>query len=241
MDDQPFERAEVSTAHPAVRTLDHLQVGDLVSHPWFDHPATPEAARRRSLYQAEAARGRAAEASGGDYLAFLRASELTLEVRALDAADVARVHELSQRTNQLNFTGAKFSRAEVEAMAAPDPRHARLTLRCADAWGDYGLIGFADLDLASGELAGFFMSCRVQRKRVENAAFAHLAGRLAARGHARFAVRFRATERNGASVRLLEELGFTHAGEGWTRPLEAPFKDHDIVRLAPHDAAARAA
>ena len=241
VDDQPFERAEVCAAHPAVRTLDHLQVGDLVSHPWFDHPSTPEAARRRSLYQAEAARGRAAEASGGDYLAFLRASELTLEVRALDAADVARVHELSQRTNQLNFTGAKFSRAEVEAMAAPDPRHARLTLRCADAWGDYGLIGFADLDLASGELASFFMSCRVQRKRVENAAFAHLAGRLAARGHARFAVRFRATERNGASVRLLEELGFARAGEGWTRSLEAPFADAGVVRLAPPDATARAA
>ena len=232
IDDQPFERAEVCAAYPQVRTLDHLRVADLASHPWFDHPATPEAARRRSLYQAEAARGSAAAASGSDYLAFLRASRLALDVRPLDAADVTRVHELSQRTNQLNFTGAKFTRPEVEAMAAHDPRHARLTLRCADAWGDYGLIGFADLDLAAGELAGFFMSCRVQRKRVEHAAFAHLAGLLAARGHAAFAVRFRATERNGASVRLLEELGFARVGEGWTRPLGETFAESDIVELA---------
>ena len=232
IDDQPFERAEVAAAHPAVRTLDHLQVAGLTTHPWFDHPATPEAAKRRSLYQAEAARGRAAEATGGDYLAFLRASDLVLDARALDASDVTRAHELSQRTNQLNFTGAKFTRPEVEAMAVMDPRHARLTLRCADAWGDYGLIGFADLDLVAGELSSFFMSCRVQRKRVEHAAFAHLAGLLAARGHTQFRVRFRPTERNGASLRLLQELGFAPAGEGWTRPLDQPFPEAGIVRLA---------
>ncbi len=240
IDDQPFERAEVSAAHPRVRTLAHTEVGALAQHAWFDHPATPEAARRRSLYQAEAARGRAAEASGSDYLAFLRASRLVLDVRALDAADVARVHELSQRTNQLNFTGAKFTLAQVEAMASPDPDRTRLTLRCADAWGDYGLMGFAELDLEAGELTAFFMSCRVQRKRVEHAAFAHLAGLLAAAGHAEFVVRFHATERNGASVRLLEELGFTPAGRGWTRPLGRAFAESDIVRLAtpPHAQAA---
>lgn len=232
VDDQPFERAEVASTHPEVRVLDHLQVARLAAHSWFDHPATPEAARRRSLYQAEAERVHAKAASGGDYLGFLRASRLVLDVRALDDADAARVYELSQRTNQLNFTGAKFTQAEVEAMRASDSRHARLTLRCADAWGDYGLIGFADLDLASGALDHFFMSCRVQRKRVEHAAFAHFAGRLAGRGHARFGVRFRATERNGASVRLLEELGFRRAGEGWSRPLAEPFSDADIVRVA---------
>ena len=232
IDDQPFERAEVAAAHPRVRTLAHTAVEDLPGHPWFDHPATPEAARRRSLYQAEAARGRAAEDSGGDYLAFLRASILVLDVRALDAHDATRVHELSQRTNQLNFTGAKFTRGEVEAMLAPDPRRTRLTLRCADAWGDYGLIGFADLDLASGELSHFFMSCRVQRKRVEHAAFAHLAGRLAERGHAAFSVRFRTTERNGASVRLLEDLGFARDGDGWSRPLDRPFAESDVVAIA---------
>ncbi len=232
IDDQPFERAEVSASHPRVRTLAHTEVGALARHPWFDHPATPEAARRRSLYQAEAARGLAAEASGDDYLAFLRASRLVLDVRVLDVADAARVHELSQRTNQLNFTGARFTRPEVEAMAAPDPRYVRLTLRCSDAWGDYGLIGFAELDLGTGELTAFFMSCRVQRKRVEHSAFAHMAGLLAGAGHAEFAVRFHATERNGASVRLLGELGFAPRGQGWTRPLGRPFAESDIVRLA---------
>ena len=240
IDDQPFERAEVAAAHPSVRTLAHTDVARLAMNPWFDHPATPEAARRRSLYQAEAARGQAAQAAGGDYLAFLRASKLVLDVRRLDEADVVRVHELSQRTNQLNFTGAKFTRAEVEALAEADRGHARLTLRCADVWGDYGLIGFADLDLGAGELVAFFMSCRVQRKRVEHAAFAHMAALLAMRGRDTFRVRFAATERNGASLRLIEELGFVREGQGWSHPLDHPFAEADVVRLAV-DAPARAA
>ncbi len=231
IDDQPFERAEVAAGQPQVRTLAHTEVANLLDHPWFDHPATAEAAKRRSLYRAEAERSVAMEIQGGDYLGFLRASNLVLDARPLNRADVVRVHELSQRTNQLNFTGAKFALAEVERMAEPEPGRVRLTLRCADGYGDYGLIGFADLDLHSGALAAFFMSCRVQRKRVEQAAFAHLAALLRAAGRERFQVRFLATERNGAAVRLLEDLGFVRGAEGWSRSLEQDFADSDVVRL----------
>jgi RimJ/RimL family protein N-acetyltransferase len=72
----------------------------------------------------------------------------------------------------------------------------------------------------------------VQRKRVEHAAFAHMAARLAAHGHRRFVVRFRATERNGASARLLEELGFVRDGAVWIRPLDRAFPDSDVVAVA---------
>ncbi len=240
IDDQPFERAEVQAGQPKVRTLAHTDVARLLDHPWFDHPATPESAQRRSLYQAEAHRTVAMQSQGSDYLGFLRASDLALDIRPLTRFDVTRVHELSQRTNQLNFTGAKFALDQVEAMAAPDGRRARLTLRCADRYGEYGLIGFAELDLEAGELTAFFMSCRVQRKRVEHAVFAYLASLLRAAGRDRFRVRFRATERNAASVRLLEDLGFEPSPDGWARESGASFPDSDVVRVvrAPAQAAA---
>ncbi len=83
-------------------------------------------------------------------------------------------------------------------------------------------------------LSDFFMSCRVQRKRVEHAAFALMAERLAARGHQAFQVRFRATQRNKASVDMLADLGFNQGDDEavWTRPLDAHFADADVVRLA---------
>jgi FkbH-like protein len=237
IDDQAFERAEVSTAHPSVRGLPETSIADLVDHPWFDHPITAESAGRRSLYRAEARRKEAA-AGDYDYLGFLRGAELIVSVAPLGPDDVERVFELSQRTNQLNFTGAKLTRDAVLAMLSPDETRRRLTLRCADRFGDYGLIGFADLDLAAGELSAFFMSCRVQRKRVEHAAFTHFADLLRQAGHRAFRVSFRPTARNAAAARLLRELGFRQGdldSEGsapWERPQGRPFEDSDIVRVS---------
>jgi FkbH-like protein len=238
IDDQAFERAEVAAAHPAVRALPETSVEGLADHGWFDHPVTAESAGRRALYKAEAKRSQEAVAADGDYLGFLRSSELVLTIAALGPAEAERVYELSQRTNQLNFTGAKLSRDAVLAMTAPDQAHTRLTLRCADRFGDYGLIGFADLDLDAGELSAFFMSCRVQRKRVEHAAFDYAAHLLRGAGHSVFRVRFRATARNGAAVALLSDLGFHRqepdaSGQSiWQRSLERPFEDADVVRVS---------
>jgi FkbH-like protein len=238
IDDQPFERAETTASHPSLRVLPETAAGELVINPWFDHPVTPESAGRRGLYQAEAKRTAEFKAASGDYLGFLRTSGLRLDITPLGKADAERAFELSQRTNQLNFTGAKFSREAVDAMLTPSAGRARLVLRCADRFGDYGMIGLADLDLDAGELTDFFMSCRVQRKRVENAFFAHAASLLGAAGHAEFKVRFRATARNRAAVEMLTELGFSQGEAGadgyshWRRSLAEPFGDADVVRIA---------
>jgi FkbH-like protein len=231
IDDQPFERAEVQAAHPAVRTLPHTAVGAIAAHPWFDLPVTPESRRRRSLYREEARRSAAYESAGGDYLAFLRASDITLTIAPLEAEDVERVYELSQRTNQLNFNGTRFSRAEVEALMT-DPARTALVLRCTDRFGDYGLIGFATADLAAGRLLDFFMSCRVQRKRVEHAAFAWLAARMAEAGAGEIRAAFTPQPRNGAASALLDELGFgpLEAGER-RRSVTAPIPEADVVRV----------
>lgn len=232
VDDQPFERAEVAAAHPAVRSLSHTEVAGLAAHAWFQHPATAESGRRRALYQAEALRAEALGTAQTDYLAFLRASGMRARLSALGPESVERIYELSQRTNQLNFTGAKFTREEVERRARPAPDRLALVVGCEDRFGDYGVIAFADLNLATGEIEAFFMSCRVQRKRVEHAVFGFMAERLRAAGHAQFRVRHRPTERNGASRALLLDLGFTEATEGlWTRLSDRPFEDADVARV----------
>jgi FkbH-like protein len=241
LDDQPFERGEVTDAHPGVRALPETAVADLLEQPFLQLPATAESAGRRALYQAEAARraaaGPAAETAGGaEYLAFLRRSGIELRIAPLTSADVERVYELSQRTNQLNFTGAKFSRLEAAALARPAPGRACLVLRCGDRFGDYGLIGFAVLDLNRGSVDDFFMSCRVQRKRVEQAAFGHMLTLLADAGHAEARVRFRSTERNGAGARMLAELGFAQEPDGdWLRSTAESIAEADVVRLLLED------
>jgi FkbH-like protein len=236
IDDQPFECAEVTACHPAVRLLAHTEVPSLVRNPWFDLPVTSESRQRRGMYQAEAARTVAFQSAGENYLEFLRGCAIQVSVRSLESADAERVYELSQRTNQLNFRGTKFGRQAVRAMLAPQPGQLYLSVRCTDRFGDYGLIGFVILDLTAGEIVDFFMSCRVQRKRVEHALFAWIAREARAQGHATLCVRHRRSERNGASRAMLTELDFVPDGEGieqtWRRNLAHPFVDADVAVLA---------
>jgi len=238
IDDQPFERAEVESAHPMVRTLPHTAAATLADHPWFDLPVTPESRQRRALYRQEARRGEAFESAGADYGAFLRGSQIKLTVYPLSAADVERVYELSQRTNQLNFTGRKYTREQVQALLTGKTGAMGLVLRCSDRFGDYGLIGFAAVDGSKGLISELFMSCRVQRKRVEQAFMAWLGQDMALRGVKTLRIAYTPTGRNGAAAEMLGELGFMPSGAGgsaaaatWERAASAPIAESDIVTL----------
>jgi FkbH-like protein len=235
IDDQPFERGEVQAAHPSVRTLPHTAVDALADHPWFDLPVTAESRQRRLLYREEAHRAEAFQTAGADYAAFLRDSRIVLRIDPLTPADVERVFELSQRTNQLNFTGCKYAREEVQALLQSRAGAVGLCLRCCDRFGDYGLIGFAVADYAAGLVSELFMSCRVQRKRVEQAFFAALGESMAEQGRPQMRVAYRQTGRNGAALEMLKALGFgapEEAGGVWTRASGAPIAESDIVTVA---------
>jgi FkbH-like protein len=208
----------------------------LLEHPRFDVPVTPESGQRRRMYQTEEQRTVARQDSALDYVSFLRSCDIALTVNRLSPHNLLRMYELSQRTNQLNFSGLRYAQAELEALMAERPEDA-FVLSCADRFGDYGAIGFCVLAKGRPQVESFFMSCRVQRKRVENAFFQRLAAELQARGAERLEVRYKPTAKNGASAQMLAELGFVFEpsgpdGEGlYRRPLDAPFADADVVRL----------
>jgi FkbH-like protein len=236
IDDQPFERGEVAELLPEVTVFSDEDMATLLDHPRFDVPVTAEGGKRRRMYQTEEQRTAARQESPLDYASFLRSCEIALTVSRLSPGNLVRMYELSQRTNQLNFSGLRYTQAELESVMAERPQDA-FVLACADRFGDYGAIGFCVLAEARPQVESFFMSCRVQRKRVENAFFQRLAAELKARGAGRIEVRYRPTAKNGASAQMLAELGFTFEssgpdGEGlYVRPLETPFADADVVRL----------
>lgn len=245
IDDQPFERGEVGEAHPSVTVLTETAVEGLLEREIFDVPVTPESRGRRALYRVEAERAAAAQTAGGDPDAFLRGCNLVLTVERLAAPDVERVYELSQRTNQLNVAATRFERDQVAAMAAgADADELCLTLRCADRFGDYGLIGFMRARPSEGRIVDFFMSCRVQRKRVEAAFFAWLAGAMAQAGARQMTARYTTAARNAPAVEMFEDLGFTltrDADGGWlTRSTDAPFAGSDIVTVSAPDRSTKA-
>jgi FkbH-like protein len=237
VDDQAFERSEVEEAVGCVTTFPATDIQMLPAHALFDGPVTAESAQRRHMYRQEMRRHAAfVDAGSLDYAAFLRASGMRLGLTLITPDLVPRIHDLSQRTNQVNVSGTRYERRAVEDMARAPGSRLPIVMRCEDRFGDYGVVGFVLLDPAAGTVEDYFMSCRVQRKLVENALFSRLAEIAAARGATRLRCRYRRTDRNALSLALLCDLGFrlqeTEIGAGWLERTLEPFPCSDVVQVA---------
>ena len=220
VDDNPFERAEVAAAHPAVEVLDELALSELANHPRLQGAKTPEARQRRQMYQQSVARRQAETAYGSDYRAFLQQSALRVTIRPPAPADHERIAELVQRTNQLNFSGRKYDRSAISAALGDERIH--LVIECADRFGSYGTVGFcmARVEHNGGAarlvIDDFMLSCRVQGKFIEQALIHDLISRMEQRP-AEVRVNFRKTDRNRPAQLVLEEIGFETVADGTYR------------------------
>ena len=218
VDDNPFERSEVAETHPQVEVLPDTAIPSLADHPRLQGSVTPESRARREMYRQAVEREQAEESFGSDYLEFLRSCGIHVTIRPDRPDDVDRIAELVQRTNQLNFSGRKYGRAEIEAILR-DPSRDRHVIIVSDKFGSYGTVGFCLSSLeerADGaELAieDFMLSCRVQGKFIEQALIAELL-RRAGRPVARVRVAFAKTDRNRAAQMVLEDMGFVAGQAG---------------------------
>lgn len=211
VDDSDFELREVGSACPDVRVIRADQYRGLPDLEACRVPVTAEALGRRKMYQVEAARQTVATGFGQDYMAFLRHCEITLNIRPLTEANLDRVHELTQRTNQMNFSGNRYTRELLHGILSTDYLDTYV-LDCEDRFGSYGVIGFSIVDRREPRMTDLMFSCRVQSKRVEHAFLAFLIRTHIADSGKNFHANYRATERNAPSGRVFADLGMREAG-----------------------------
>lgn len=239
IDDNPFERAEVSEALPEVETLPETALPQLQGHARLSGGVTAESRRRRAMYQEAAVREQAA-AQFNDYRKFLAECEIVLEIRPDEASDFERIAELVQRTNQLNFSGRKYDREAISSILA-EPDRDRFVVTARDRFGSYGTVGFclAARDGDTVVIEDFMLSCRVQGKYVEQALFAYLAEYFSTPPHgegapSRMVVNFQPTARNAAALKVLETLEFAplDAG-GFAREILPGELDVDFMTVNP--------
>ncbi|HEY1879938.1 MAG TPA: HAD-IIIC family phosphatase [Caulobacteraceae bacterium] len=236
IDDQAFERGEVAQAHPEVETFDVDVIDRILEHPRFDVVVTAESRNRRAMYRTEAVRRAGLDAAGGDYEVYLRSCDIRLLIEPLDEARLNRAFELTERTNQLNYSGRRLGRPDLERLLA-SPDHRVLTLSASDKYGDYGVIGVGLLNLESWTVECFFMSCRVQRKKVEHAFFQRLLLAGAQRGKARLAILYRPTAKNEPSRVVIEDEMKFAAGDNddgtrtFWMPTDSLLPEWDIVTV----------
>jgi len=235
IDDSPFEREEVQAANPAVRVYRHDQYLELLQREEFQSPVTSEAGKRRLFYQNQAHRKKALEAFSGDYLDFLRNSQMHLRIGACGPENVERIHELVQRTNQMNFSGNRYTRAEIAALIQ-DPGHQSFLMEATDRFGAYGLIGFCLVRREPIRVTDLMFSCRVQSKRVEHAFLLFLLEYYRRQSAPRVEAAFTKTDRNSQSAKVFGDLAFAVVSQEGNRTLYAfdlarPIPTNDIVAV----------
>ena len=208
IDDTAFERNQVTSLWPQVRTYDITELDHLLVRPEFDVPVTAESKVRREMYRAEEKRNTLMQAEETDIADFIRKCNLRMHLFVpTTEEEILRCYELIVRTNQLNMTGRKYT-AEEFAGVLERPDCKNFAFSCADDFGEYGIVGFGQYRIEGDALVftEFAMSCRVAGKFVESALFAHL---LQAENCTSGKFEVIKTKKNILLRNTLEQIGFT--------------------------------
>ncbi len=216
VDDDLYERAEVSLAVPQALVLSPEDMADAAGWPEFS-PATltAEARRRGEMYAERRRREQEARAFAGSRDEFLRYCGTKVTIAPAAGADAPRLHELSVRTHQFNTTGEVVAEAALRTLIA-SPAHQVTTVRLSDRFGDDGMVGGCVVEPGADRgwtVTLLMMSCRAMGRGVIEALLAWLA-RSAARGGAReLAVPCLVSPRNVPLRLALAASGFRAAGD----------------------------
>jgi FkbH-like protein len=207
VDDSRFEREEVSSVCPEVMMLDALEYPDILSRKDCQLPVTEESRKRRLFYRDTERRESAQRDFHGKYITFLKECNLRLTIRPMTDKNLERVHELTQRTNQMNFSGNRYSREQLRNFLGM-PEIETYVLDCEDRFGSYGTIGFCLMDRSEARMTDLMLSCRVQGKRVEHAFVSYLIRKYRQGGAGSLLVDYRKTKKNAGPGKVFDDLGF---------------------------------
>jgi len=207
VDDQQFEREEVKSALPQITAIDAVDLKDIVDREECAVPITDESRQRRSMYKQQQHRDDVLSSFKGNYLEFIRECDIRLHVGNLEEDNLERVYELAQRTNQMNFSGKRYTHDELKSLMA-SKSHETWVIRCVDKFGSYGIAGFAVVDLREPRLVDIMFSCRIQGKRVEHAFFNFLLRRYVHAHSQPLFANYRRNTKNAAAGKVFEDMNF---------------------------------
>jgi len=213
VDDNPRECREVEAAHPQVLALTLPQrdeeIPEFLQHVWaFDRLRVTDEDRARPAMYAQSLERLRAEKQAASLDDFLRNLLLEVRIAPMSPKDLARVAQLTQRTNQMNFTTVRRSESDIQALLESGKAEC-LTVHVSDRFGSYGLAGAMIFRGGVDAIAidTFMLSCRALGRGVEHRMLAAL-GRIAQeRGLAAVEARYVRSQRNRPALLFLESVG----------------------------------
>jgi FkbH-like protein len=173
---------------------------------------TAEDRGRTALYAQERQRRTLATGSG-DFEQYLQSLDMTMTVGVDDPHAIARIAQLTQKTNQFNVTTRRYGEGDIRRFIGAD-EWTVFHFSLADVFGDSGIVGVALVQRLGPDTAAidsFLMSCRVIGRRAERAFLAHVLQEVARRGVATIRASFVPTAKNALVATFWADAGFRTA------------------------------
>lgn len=214
IDDQPFERDEVSYSIPEVLCLDAAESDRILQMPEFNPRfITEDSKNRRHMYLSDQLRREAEEEFVGPREEFLASLDMVFTISRAGEEDLRRAEELTVRTNQLNTTGRTYSYEDLDYFRQ-SPQHLLLISSLEDRYGSYGKIGLALLECAPDRfiIKLLLMSCRVMSRGVGTIMISHILS-LAKSRNVRLVAEFLPNDRNRIMYVTYRFAGFREIGK----------------------------
>jgi len=212
VDDSAAECAEVQAGCPEVLTLplpeDAADFGQFLKHVWaFDRWSVTDADRQRAASYAQEAERAKAQRQSANLAEFLASLNLEIRFTPMSPAQLPRVAQLTQRTNQMNFTSIRRSESEIQNLLESGSLEC-LTVDVSDRFGSYGLSGaiLFRADPHSLTVDSFLLSCRALGRGVEHRMLSRLGEIAQQRGLAEVQISFVPSQRNRPAEALLSGL-----------------------------------
>ncbi|MEU6467422.1 HAD-IIIC family phosphatase [Streptomyces sp. NPDC046976] len=240
MDDTAAECGLVEAALPDVTVLragaePAHHVATLLRDGWFDTLVlTTEDRARVEKYQQEAERRDFLQQSGS-VEEYLRLLGVRVRLSPVAPSEVARVSQLSLRTNQFNMALTRLQPADVERLVA-GPATTVLAVHAADRFGDNGLVGAVFLRRAADavHIDGFLLSCRVFSRGIEQACLGAVLHHARAAGATAVLGEHRRGPKNGAVRDLYPRHGFRQITDDGTTTVFRHDLDGEDVPVPAH-------
>ena len=188
LDDNPVERQHMRENAPEVMVIewngDPMDLARAVREfAPFERLSLSEEDRNRADYYAADRMRAELETTSASPQDFYKSLAQQAELAPVSPSTLARVAQLTQKTNQFNLTTRRYTETQITGMAN-DPAWRVLSIKVRDRYADNGLVGVAitcDRDGAC-EIDTFLLSCRVIGRTVETALLAYLCEQARSRG-----------------------------------------------------------
>lgn len=220
VDDNPAERHIVTAQLPGVQApelTDITHYAQIIDRSGFFEVTniSKDDAKRNEMYRENAQR-RKLESSFADYGEYLKSLQMKATIRPFESIYMARIAQLTNKSNQFNLTTRRYTQVEIEQIAA-DKAYIALYGKLEDRFGDNGVVSVA-IGHTDGEdchIELWLMSCRVLKRDMEFAMMDTFITECRKAGTKRIIGHYYPTKKNHMVANFYSLQGFKKASEDY--------------------------